>query len=119
MLSKYLSGDLPTPIFFLANLAREYKVDLNWLLTGEYSPAASDIIRQLKTFFIFFLNTIDERIRSLQSEIQTMETECKALDYFSKDYDQKRDELETATMSRKFYKDWFDKLILQYKYEGV
>jgi transcriptional regulator with XRE-family HTH domain len=35
LVSKYLKGDVPEAFIFLSKLALEYKIDLNWLLTGQ------------------------------------------------------------------------------------
>jgi transcriptional regulator with XRE-family HTH domain len=54
VIQKYLAGDIPESFELLSKLAKEYDVDLHWLLTGEQlgvdenDPRVKECIQRIK-----------------------------------------------------------------------
>lgn len=74
LLSKYLSGDLPEIIRILSNLGEEYPIDLHWLLTGNPSPGAAEVSKELMPFIYDNLIKTLFKIAQLENTLKELQT---------------------------------------------
>jgi len=106
-ISAYLYGHTPRSLSIMAKLANEYKIDLNWLLTGKQTPQVKELVTALKPHIMAYL-------AGMLNEAQTARDQwCSLLETLPKSKEQLRQQQELhdrlAELERQ-YRDVVDEL---------